>query len=126
MTHLIRGQLLDGRDLPSIEDDAKVVVGVDEQLRSEGCDDELRILRQLGDHGYASESDWQFGREKETAERTGNGRPAISVQVRIDLVEEIEWCWIALLDGKDCAAVNHSCTRKKKGGAPMANATTDF
>lgn len=34
-------------------------------------------------------------------EHLGHGRPVLSVQIGVNFVKEVEWCWVTSLDGKN-------------------------
>lgn len=90
----------DGRHLASVKDDSEVVVCTGEQLRAKGSNDELRMLGQFSNHGCEKD---QSVLDVSTfiMPLTSNGSTTISVQIRINLVKQVEWRWIALLDGEN-------------------------
>ena len=40
---------------------------------------------------------------------------SIGVEIGVDFVEEIKWCWIAFLNRKDCAPTRQSRTGRREG-----------
>jgi hypothetical protein len=96
----------DRTDFLVVKQDTIELISSLQHLRPEGCRDKLSCRRKFMYHRCKSNMKEKYCMSEMDFVLLGNlltcnGCPVLSVEIRVNLVEEIEWCGVTFLNSKD-------------------------